>query len=214
MTGMLLTDLVATHDIVRATRSRTAKVAALADLLVRAAEGDAEEVEVVTTYLAGVLRQRRTGLGWRGLSALPDPAPTPSLDVLEVDAAFEEMATLSGPGSQGRRVDLAARLFGRATAAEQAYLRGLVTGDLRQGALDALVVEALAAATGTPVAAVRRAVMLAGATAPVSVAVLTEGETGLGRFALEVGRPVRPMLASSAPDVDEALARLRAGGVV
>lgn len=214
MTVMLLNDLVSTYDAVRATRSRRAKVAALADLLGRAAHDDAAEVEVVTAYLSGALRQRRTGLGRRGLTALPDPAPAPSLGVLEVDAAFAEMGTLSGAGSQGRRAELVAEVFGRATAEEQAYLRGLVTGELRQGALDALVVEALAAASAVPVAAVRRAVMLAGATPPVAGAVLTDGEAGLGRFALEVGRPVRPMLASSAPDVDAALARLRADGDV
>jgi len=214
MTVMLLTDLVATHDAVRATRSRKAKVEALAELLRRAAEGPPEEVEVVTSYLAGTLRQRRTGVGWRGMTTLPEPAGTPSLLVLELDAAFEEMQGLSGTGSQGRRAELVAEVFGRATSPEQAYLRGLVTGELRQGALDALVVEALAAAAGIPVAAVRRAVMLAGATPPVAVAVLGEGEAGLARFALEVGRPVRPMLASSAPDVDDALARLQADGAV
>jgi len=214
MAGMLLTDLVATYDAVRATRSRKAKVAALADLLTRAAGDAADEVEVVTAYLSGALRQRRTGLGWRGLTALPDPAREPSLGVLEVDAAFEEMGTLSGAGSQARRSAMVADVFGRATADEQAYLRGLVTGELRQGALDALVVEALAAAADVPVGAVRRAVMLAGATPPVAVAVLTEGEPGLARFSLEVGRPVRPMLASSAPDVDEALARLQSAGAV
>ncbi len=214
MAGMLLSDLVTTYDSVRATRSRKAKVAALADLLLRAAADAADEVEVVTSYLSGTLRQRRTGLGWRGLTTLPEPAGEPSLGVMEVDAAFVEMGALAGAGSQGRRAAMVADVFGRATAEEQAYLRGLVTGELRQGALDALVVEALAAATGAPLAGVRRAAMLAGATPPVAVAVLTEGEAGLARFALEVGRPVRPMLASSAPDVDDALARLRADGAV
>ncbi|MFP5253257.1 MAG: ATP-dependent DNA ligase [Actinomycetes bacterium] len=207
---MLLTELVATYDAVRATRSRKAKVTALAGLLTRAAEGPVAEVAVITSYLAGALRQRRTGLGWRSLTSLPQPAAEPSLTVLEVDAAFEEMATVAGAGSQARRAEMVADLFGRATPPEQAYLRGLVTGELRQGALDALVVEALAAATGVPLDGVRRAVMLTGATAPVATTVLTEGEAGLARFALEVGRPVRPMLASSAPDVDEALARLGA----
>ena len=214
MTVMLLSDLVATYDTVRATRSRKLKVAALADLLTRAAAGTTDEVEVVTAYLSGALRQRRTGLGWRGLTTLPDPAGIPSLQVLEVDAAFEEMGSLSGAGSQGRRAAMVADVFGRATGQEQAYLRGLVTGELRQGALDALVVEALAAAADVPVAAVRRAVMLAGATPPVAVALLAEGPPGLARFSLEVGRPVRPMLASSAPDIDDALARLQADGPV
>ena len=213
MAGMLLADLGATYDAVRATRSRNAKVAALAALLTRAADRSAAEIEVLTTYLSGVLRQRRTGLGWRSLTSLPPPAPTGTLLVGEVDAAFEEMGTLAGPGSQGRRTALADGLFGRATEAEQGYLRGLVTGELRQGALDALVLEAVALAADVPLPAVRRASMLAGATPPVAVAALTEGAEGLSRFGLEVGRPVRPMLASSAADLPEAFERLAADAV-
>ncbi len=210
MGDMLLADLVAAYDTVRATRSRKAKVAALAEALSAAVEGPAAEVEVATSYLSGALRQRRTGLGWRSLTSLPDPADEPTLTVLGVDADFEEMSALAGSGSQARRSVMVADLFGRATGPEQGYLRGLVTGELRQGALDALVVEAVAAAAQVPLAAVRRAAMLAGATAPVAVAALTAGEEGLARFGLEVGRPVRPMLASSATDVAEAFAKFGA----
>ncbi|WP_246456570.1 ATP-dependent DNA ligase [Nocardioides mesophilus] len=131
--------------------------------------------------------------------------------VAEVDACFADLATVAGAGSKARREQLLHDLFGRATAEEQSYLRGLVTGELRQGALDALVLEAVAAAAGVPVAAVRRAAMLAGATPPVAVAALTEGAAGLARFTLEVGRPVRPMLASSAPDLDAAFEGFAAG---
>ncbi|MGN6574778.1 MAG: ATP-dependent DNA ligase [Nocardioides sp.] len=205
---MLLADLVAAYDTVRATRSRKAKVAALAEALSAAAGGPAEEVEVATSYLSGALRQRRTGLGWRSLTTLPDPADQPTLTVLEVDAVFDRMGALAGTGSQVRRAELVADLFGRATGPEQGYLRGLVTGELRQGALDALVVEAVAAASHVPLAAVRRAAMFAGATPPVAVAALTAGEPALAGFGLEVGRPVRPMLASSATGVAEAFDKI------
>ncbi len=213
MVGMLLADLVAAYDAVRATRSRKAKVAALADVMRAAAGGSAEEVEVATSYLSGALRQRRTGLGWRSLTDLPPPADAGSLGVLEVDATFEEMSLLAGSGSQTRRAQLVADLFGRASEPEQHYLRGLVTGELRQGALDALVVEAVAAAAHVPLAEVRRAAMFAGATPPVAVAALTDGVAGLRAFGLEVGRPVRPMLASSAAEVEEAFAKIGADRV-
>ena len=107
---MLLAEVVATSTEVAATRSRKAKTAALAALLARA--GD--EAETVTSYLAGSLRQRRTGLGWRSMQALPAPASESSLTVREVHEAFEAMAALSGPGSQTARTDAAAALFGRA----------------------------------------------------------------------------------------------------
>jgi DNA ligase-1 len=213
MVGMLLADLVSAYDAVRTTRSRKAKVAALAEVLGAAVGGSAQEVEVATSYLAGALRQRRTGLGWRSLSDLPEPADVGSLGVLEVDARFEEMSLLAGSGSQSRRAELVRELFGRATEPEQHYLRGLVTGELRQGALDALVVEAVAAAAAVPLADVRRAAMFAGATPPVAVAALTDGVAGLGAFGLEVGRPVRPMLASSAAEVEEAFTKIGADRV-
>ncbi|MGZ5417469.1 MAG: ATP-dependent DNA ligase [Nocardioides sp.] len=210
---MLLADLVAAYDAVRATRSRKAKVAALADVLRAASQGSAQEVGVATSYLSGALRQRRTGLGWRSLTDLPPPADAGSLGVLEVDATFEEMSLLAGSGSQTRRAQLVTDLFARATEPEQHYLRGLVTGELRQGALDALVIEAVAAAADVPLAEVRRAAMFAGATPPVAVAALTDGVAGLGAFGLEVGRPVRPMLASSAAEVEEAFAKIGADRV-
>jgi DNA ligase 1 len=210
---MLLADLVAAHATVRATRSRTAKVAALADALRTAAATSPDEVAVATSYLAGSLPQRRTGVGWRSLADLPAPAEDPSLQVAAVHRTFDELSQVSGAGSKTRREALVRELFGAATADEQAYLRGLVAGELRQGALDALVVEAVAAAADLPVATVRRAVMLAGATSPVAVAALTDGLAGLEQFTLQVGRPVRPMLASSAPDVRTALEGLGDGDV-
>ncbi|MBA4608031.1 ATP-dependent DNA ligase [Aeromicrobium sp. Marseille-Q0843] len=205
---MLLAELVATSTEVAATRSRKAKVALLAELLGRV---EPDELEVVVSYLGGALRQRRTGLGWRGVSAPTPPADQPSLDVLEVDAAFEAMSRLSGSGSQRDRREAVADLFARATAAEQAWLRAIVTGNLRQGALDAVTQEAVAQVAGVPVAAVRRAAMLAGSTVAAASAAF-EGEEALAAIGLEVGRPVMPMLASSAPDVATAMAGLSPDG--
>jgi DNA ligase-1 len=207
--GVLLAELVTASAAVAATRSRTAKTAALAQAL-RAASP--EEVETATSYLSGALRQRRTGLGWRSLGALPPPAAEPSLTVSEVHEAFEEVAAVSGAGSQARRAALVEDLFGRATAAEQDYLRGLVTGELRQGALDGLMLDAVAAAAGVPAATVRRASMMAGGTTQVAVAALASGAEGLAAFGLEVGRPLRPMLASSAPSVADAVAKAAPDG--
>ncbi len=205
---VLLTTIVEASRVVGATRSRTAKIAALAAALSAA---EPSEIESVTAYLSGVLRQRRPGLGWRGLTVLPSPASEPTLTVAEVHEAFEEISTVAGAGSKARRAQLVADLFGRATAEEQTYLRLLVTGELRQGALDGLMLEAVAAAANVPAAAVRRASMFSGGTLPVAVAVLTQGMEGLAGFALEVGRPVRPMLASSAPDVPGAFEKLEPG---
>jgi DNA ligase 1 len=213
---VLLADVAATSTAVAATRSRLAKRALLVDLLRRTEPSD---VEVVARYLAGELRQRRTGLGWRSLTALPEPAAAPSLTVAAADAAFEEMSRLEGPGSTTARSKLAADLFAAATADEQVLLRGLVTGEVRQGALDALLLDAVAEASGVAPALVRRAAMLAGATEPVAVAALGAGDPdravqALAGFGLVVGRPVRPMLAQSAPDVAAAVASLGAGEIV
>lgn len=215
---MLLAEVAATSDAVAATRSRLAKRAAIADLLRRVADdaaGGSAEVEIAVAYLAGELRQRRTGLGWRSLRDLPAPAEEPGLTLTDVDAAFARMADLSGPGSSTARQAEAAALFGAATAREQSLLAGLVSGELRQGALDSVVVDAVAEAAGVPADAVRRAVMLAGATGPVARAALTAGgpeaaTEALATFRLTVGRPVRPMLAQSAPDVGAALDKLGA----
>ena len=205
---MLIHDLVTTSSAVAATRSRKAKVAALADTLSAAAP---EELPLVTSWLGGALLQRRTGLGWRGLQTLPEPAPEPALTVREVHEAFDRLAALAGSGSQSARASAVAQLFGRATAEEQRWLRGLVTGELRQGALDALVQEALAAAAAVPLPAVRRAAMLAGSTVAVASAAF-EGEDALAAIGLEVGRPVLPMLAASAPDLPAALAKAAPDG--
>jgi DNA ligase-1 len=213
---MLLAEVAATSDAVSATRSRLAKRAAIADLLRRTATGEhaagdvATTIEIVVAYIAGALRQRRTGLGYAALRDLPPPAPDATLTVSDVDAAFAKMAALEGPGSAQARATAATELFGAATEREQAFLRGLVAGELRQGALDSVVVDAVAEAADAPPDAVRRAVMMRGATGPVASAVLLAEDplAALATFTLEVGRPVRPMLAQSAPDIAAAFEKL------
>jgi len=205
MVAMLLADLVATSAEVAATRSRLAKVTSLAKALSSASE---DEIEIVASYLAGSLRQRRTGVGWRSARAAVPPAERPSLTVTDVDAAFDQLSRLSGPGSQlARKAELDA-MMSRATAGEQHWLAGLITGETRQGALDGLMVDALIRATGLPAADVRRAVMLTGSTGEVAREALTGGAAALDAIGLVVGRPVRPMLAASAKTVAEAMATL------
>ncbi len=205
---MLLSEVVETSARVAATGSRTAKVAALAGTLARA---DGAELEIVAHYLSGSLRQRRTGVGWRSVVTRPEPAAEPGLTVAEADAAFVELSLLAGSGSQGTRQQLLAELLGRATAAEQDYLAGLITGETRQGALEGLLLPAIAQAFGVPLDAVRRAAMFAGSIPTVAVAAMAGGAEALAGISLQVGRPVLPMLASSAPDIASALDRFGAG---
>ncbi|GAB4085214.1 ATP-dependent DNA ligase [Myceligenerans cantabricum] len=226
---MLLAQVVATSDAVAGTRSRLAKRAAIADLLRRGATDaaspgadtgpdatGADELEIAVAYLSGALRQRRTGLGRAAVRDLPPPATSANLTLHDVDAALAALSELSGPGSDTARATAAAALLGAATGREQAFLRGLITGELRQGALDSVVVDAVAEAAVVPAAAVRRAVMLRGATGPVARAALLSPDplAALAGFSLQVGRPVRPMLARSAPDVAAALDRLSPSGAV
>jgi DNA ligase 1 len=202
---MLLADLVAVSNAVAATPARSTKVKLIADCL-RAAGAD--EVAVVTAYLSGELLQRRTGVGWAALRDLRAGAAEPALTVAEVDAAFAQVAADSGAGSQGRRAAALAALFGRATEREQHFLRALATGELRQGALDGVMADAVAKAADVPLAEVRRAFMLRGALPAVAVAALRDGVAGLHAIGLEVGRPVRPMLAQPAASMVDALAQI------
>ena len=202
---MELHRLVATSAAVAATRSRLEKRRLLAEALNAA---DPADVEVVATFLSGGIRQRRTGVGWRTLASLPAPALEPTLTAAALDDALARLADLAGPGAQEERTRAVRGLFGAATATEQEWIRGLISGELRQGALDSLLLEAIAEAAALPVALVRRAAMFSAPTGPVAVAALTGGREALAAFRLAVGRPVRPMLASSAPDVDAALAGL------
>ncbi|WP_176733734.1 ATP-dependent DNA ligase [Micromonospora peucetia] len=204
-------DLAATSAAVGATRSRRAKVELLAAAL-RAL--DEREVPAGAGWLAGELRQRQTGVGWASLRDLPPPAAEPTLTVAAVDAAIDEIASVHGPGSQARRRALLGALFAAATTEEQRLLTGLFSGELRQGAQAGLLAEAVAWAAAVPVAAVRRALLLAGDLRGVAVAALDGGAAALAAFGLQVGRPLAPMLAQSAPSVDEALAATGTPAVV
>lgn len=208
---MQLFELAEASAQVAATRSRLAKRDALATALLAAGP---DEVELAATYLAGGLRQRRTGLGYASLSALPEPAAEPTLALSEVDATFERLAHLSGPGSATQRTAEFAALMARATATEQRYLASLVAGEVRQGALDGVLIEALARAADVPSDQVRRASMLAGSTPAIARAALVGGSPALAAYSMTLGTPVRPMLASSAPSVAEALPKASDGGPV
>jgi DNA ligase 1 len=202
---VLLDEVAGTSAAVAASSARLAKVERLATCLGRLEPG---EVQPAVAFLSGELRQRQIGVGWAALRDAPDPAAAPTLTVAEVDAAFERIGRLAGPGSQGERRRLVGELFSRATAAEQRFLVGLLSGELRQGALEGVMVEAIAKAAGVAGAEVRRAFMLRGALGPVAGAALGGGVPALREFHLEVGRPLQPMLASTAPSVEAAMERV------
>ncbi|MEU6065254.1 ATP-dependent DNA ligase [Streptomyces sp. NPDC047082] len=207
---MLLTRLAQVSREVAATAARSRKTALLAELF---RDAEADDVPIVIPYLAGRLPQGRLGIGWKVLSRKVPPAAEPSLTVREADARLTELGKVSGPGSQAERARLIGELMGAATEDEQRFLFGLITGEVRQGALDAVAVEGLAAATGADAADVRRAVMLAGSLQTVARALLAEGPAALDRFRLTVGRPVLPMLAQTASSVAEAVGKLGACAV-
>jgi DNA ligase 1 len=203
---VLLDDVVATSTAVAGTRSRTGKAASIAELLRRAAP---DEVEPVTAWLAGEIRQGRLGVGWRtAASARVEPSASATLAVDEVDRAFERLARTSGPGAGARREQVLTALLGAATADEQRFLVRLLTGELRQGALEGVVLEAVATAADVPAARVRRAFMLSGRLPETASTALTGGVEALAAVRLTVGRPVRPMLASPGSSLDAALEAL------
>jgi ATP-dependent DNA ligase I len=205
MVDVLLTELADVSQAVSATSARLAKVAALADAL-RAAS--AEEIPVVVAYLSGELPQRQIGVGWAAVRSVPAPAKASSLTVLGVDEACSWIGAVSGKGSAAERKRLVDELFGAATAQEQYFLVRLLSGELRQGALDGVMTDAVAKAAEVPAAQVRRAVMLSGSLTVAAQAALGGGSAALARFGLQVGRPLKPMLAASEASIDEALAKV------
>ncbi|HVQ98026.1 MAG TPA: ATP-dependent DNA ligase [Mycobacterium sp.] len=204
---MLLIDVATTSRQVGGTAARRAKVASLAELLTRARTAP-ELVEIIVSWLSGELPQRQIGVGWAALRSLPPAAAQPSLTVAGVDAMLSEIGAIVGKGSQARRTERVAALFSAATETEQTFLRRLLSGELRQGALAGAMADAVAAATGIAPAAVRRAAMLGGDLPAVAAAGLTGGAVALNAFALQVGRPVGPMLAQTATSVSDALQKL------
>lgn len=200
-------DLVEASTRAAQTASRLGKRDAIAACL-RAAAPD--EVEIAVAFLSGETRQGRLGIGYATLSALRGgaAAAAPALALREVDDALARIAAAKGKGSAAERGALLSALFARATRTEQDFLVRLLVGELRQGALEGVMIEAIAAAAGVALAAVRRAAMFAGDLGAVARAALTEGAAGLARFAIELQRPVQPMLAQPAEDIADALARL------
>ncbi|MGN6609149.1 MAG: ATP-dependent DNA ligase [Jatrophihabitans sp.] len=205
---MRLHDVAAASTDVAATSSRLAKTKRLAQLLA----GAGADVTTVVAWLSGELPQRQIGVGYAALRSLPPAADAPSLTVHEVDARFDEIKATTGTGSQATRAALLADLFGRATHAEQDFLRRLLGGELRQGASAGVMADAVAKAFDAPLAAVRRAAMLGGSMPEVADA-LQHGRP-LESFGLVVGRPVGPMLAQTAKSVDEALERIGGSAVI
>src|SRR3989442_10055455 len=203
---MFLQQLVRTSRLVAETSSRLAKIDLLAALLREAAP---EEIEIVIAYLSGSVRQAKLGVGWATLEAARTaPAETPSLEILDADATLARLASTGGKGSAASRSALLRALFERATTEEQDFLVRLVTGELRQGALEGIMVEAVAKSAGLPAPDVRRAAMLAGDLGAVARAALGEGAAGLSRFTVRLLSPSRPMPARAAVGGQEALALL------
>ena len=201
---MLFAAVVHASRQVAATSARNGKIAVLADLLTQA---EADEVDLLAHFLAGRLRQRRTGIGWRSLTGFR-PAVAPGLTLAEVDAALDRLSDLSGPGSQLARKAGLAELMNRATDDEQRFLGGLIVGETRQGALEGVLLQAIARAFDVPLALVRRAAMLSGSVPAAAQAAASGGAEALVAIRLQVGRPILPMLAASAPTIAEAFAKL------
>jgi len=203
----LLAAVVEASGRVANTRSKLAKRDAIAGCL-RDAEGD--EVEIAVAYLAGEIRQGRIGIGYATLAAQRDAhAAQPALTLHDVDAALERIAATTGKGAAAERSAQLRTLFARATAVEQDFLLRLLVGELRQGALEGVMIDAIAAAADLPTADVRRAAMFTGSLGAVARVALADGAAGaLAQFAVALHRPLQPMLAQPADDIADALARL------
>jgi DNA ligase-1 len=202
----LLAEVVRASATVAATSSRLAKIRVIADCLRALAP---EEIEIALPWLSGDIRQGKLALGYASLkSATGNPAAAASLTVREVDDAFRGLKTVKGKGSAAVREGELKNLFGKATAEEQDFLRRLIVGELRQGALEGVMLEAVAAAAQLPAAEIRRATTHAGGIPQVARAALSGGRDALRQFEIRLMQPVLPMLAQPAPDVAAALKHL------
>jgi DNA ligase-1 len=207
MGDVLFSEIVAASATVAATRSRLAKVDTLAGAL-RVADRDTE-VPAVVGFLVGQPRQGRIGTGWRTLVKLAvPPAADATLSVADIDGALTDLAGTTGSGSTAARATLLTGLLSRATKAEQDFLLRLLTGELRQGALEGVMVDAVAKSADVGGEDVRRALMLSGSLSATATAALTGGVEELRGFSLALGRPVRPMLASPAGSLSDAVTEL------
>jgi DNA ligase-1 len=199
----LLADVVATSSELADTSSRSQKVAILADLLARL---DPSEVAITVGFLAGVPRQGRIGVGYRTIHGVDRaPATGPSLTIEDLDRAITEVQATTGSGSGAKRRDVLRALFDQATEPEADFIRRLFTGELRQGALAGLMVDAVAKAAAVPGPLTRRALMLSGDLTRTAEIAISEGEAGLRSIGFEIFRPIFPMLASTAASVTEAV---------
>jgi DNA ligase-1 len=203
---MLLARVVETSGQVAETSRRLAKIELLATLL-KQLNGD--ECEIAVAFLCGYTRQGRLGVGGATIRDSGAPAAEiATLEIFDVDRAFAILAAIQGRGADGQRRELLRGLFARAIAPEQKFLSALLFGEIRQGALEGVMVDALARASGAPADDVRRAVMMAGDIARVARSVLQEGPAGLAPYTIQLFRPVQPMLAQTADDVEGALGDL------
>ena len=200
---MRLEELVQVSAAVAGTSGRLDKISKLAALFSRVPPDD---LPIAIGFLTGWPRQGKLGVGWATVAAARDrqPAAVATLELGEVDSTFDRLQVVGGKNSGRERARLVGELFERATAEEQAFLGGLLVGEVRQGALEGVMLEAVAKAAGVPASSVRRAVMMAGDLGVVARAALSEGEAALAQYQLEVFRPVQPMLADSAPSVSDA----------
>lgn len=191
---------------VAASPSRREKISLLANLL---RQLDPDEVEIVTSFLGGVIRQGKTGVGYSTISSSSaPPAETTSLLVHDIDQSFSQLASLQGKGSTELRNRLLYQLSAKATAAEQRFLISLLLGELRQGALEGIMVDAIAQAANLEPERVRRAVMMAGNFAQVAQAAMASGAGGLEQYSIRLFRPVHPMLAQTSDDPESAMEEL------
>jgi DNA ligase-1 len=200
---VLLAELVTASGDVAATRARSVKVKRLAVLLNRLAP---DEIEPAVSWLAGEARQGKIGIGYATVYGLDvTPATAATLTIADLDEAMEAIKGLTGAGSTTARQAVLGGILARATAPEVDFIRHLLIGDLRQGALEGVVTDAVAAAAGLTVGAVRRAVMLAGDLPRMARTAIVEGLAGLEGVGLQVLRPIQPMLAATANSVVEAI---------
>jgi DNA ligase-1 len=203
---MRLESVAETSKRIAETPRRLEKIDLLATLLKQL---HGEEIEIVVSFLSGRIRQGRIGIGYRTLqSALSPPAHHSSLEVIDADRTFQAIAATEGPGAEGTRVQLLQGLLSRATSAEQNFIQTLLAGELRQGALEGLMLEAVAKASGVSLERVRHAAMVGGDITTVAGSLLELGAAALEQFDVRLFRPVQPMLAQTAEDIGDALAEL------
>ena len=206
---MTLIALVDASDAVAATSRRLEKIARLAGVLQAAGP---EEVEAVVAFLSGAPRQGAINIGHAAISAASDvePASTATLSIKDVDETFAALASIQGRGAARDRAARLRTLFALATRPERDFLRRLLYSELRHGALEGVLAEALAKAAGISADVVRRASMMAGDLATVARPALEGGASALSVISLQLMRPIQPMLAQSASSVDDALHELGA----